>query len=133
MFNLTKPQNVGLLNAAILYEQVPTSWTASPSDMFPGWTINGSTIEVPVATFSDFGLTAANADGTTGDARQVLFALSGRAFQWWNDLTTEPEAMSSKFTRGFQTSGDLTGSTKNEYRFTFWLDYPGMSVSDEPS
>ena len=66
-----------------------TGW--SPSAAFTGWSEDGTNITVPIASLAD--LTAALADGTTGDARQVILSFVATAFDWYNGLTTQPEAM----------------------------------------
>lgn len=54
---------------------VPNSWFAS-------WSEDGTTISVPLASFTDgtTALSAANADGTTGDVRVVLQKILERAY-----------------------------------------------------
>lgn len=131
MFNVTSPQKTHLLAGTILTEP-DAGWVSSPSDLYSGWVVNGSNIEIPLTTFSEFDLTSANADGTTGDARQVLLSLCGKAFEWWNDLTTEPEAAHVKLTGSFQTSGNLEGNQKTVFTFTFYHGYPGYVIADEP-
>jgi hypothetical protein len=39
----------------------------APSSLFPSWSEDGTTISVPIASIAN--LTAAEADGTTGDWR----------------------------------------------------------------
>lgn len=132
MFNVTSPQKPGLLAASLL-TQPAAAWSSSPATLFPGWVLNGTNIEIPLATFVDFDLNSDNADGTTGDARQALLSFCGRSFEWWNDLAVEPDAVTVKLQGGFQASGALAGSQKTVFTYTFYHDYPGYTIADEPS
>ena len=57
------------------FNPAPSSWLAD-------WSEDGTDISVPIATFPQ--LTAAEADGTTGDIRKVLFALADAFYQAYN-------------------------------------------------
>lgn len=45
----------------------------APSSLFASWSENGTNITVPIASIDD--LTAAEADGTTGDWRDVMLRI----------------------------------------------------------
>lgn len=107
---------------------VAPAW--SPSEMFAGWGEDGTSITVPIASF--VGLTADAADGINGDARQVWLSMCAEAFEWYNEVAPQPEAMVAKYTPGqMQVSGDFEGKQKAEFRFTFYLDYPEGTVTAE--
>jgi hypothetical protein len=99
--------------------------------VFTGWSEDGTDITVPISSFVD--LTATLADGTTGDARQVILSFVATAFDWYNGLTTKPEAMIVSYSPGrMQGSGDFLGKQKAEYKVTVYLDYPEGTVTSEP-
>lgn len=107
-----------------------TAWT--PADMFPGWSEDGTLITVPIAAFNL--LTAATADNTTGDARQVASSICSTMFEWYNELTTVPEGMEAKiWNRRIQTTGDFEGSEKITYQFVFYRVYPEQTMAAEPT
>lgn len=106
-----------------------TTWL--PGSMFAGWTEDGTDITVPIAAFND--LTPAFADAVTGDARQVASSICSTVFEWFNELTTQPEGMTVKISsRRQQISGDFEGSEKITYQFSFYRSYPEGLVSNEP-
>lgn len=49
------------------------AYTQAPADWIPSWSEDATNITVPIASFPE--LTAAEADATTGDIREVLYAL----------------------------------------------------------
>jgi hypothetical protein len=59
----------------------------APDSIFPGWFEDGTDITVPIASIT--GLTSAEADGTTGDWRAVLYRIIEHTFKYVEGL---PEA-----------------------------------------
>lgn len=104
-----------------------------PTDLFSGWTEDGTDITLPIASLPT--LTAALADGATGDARAVAYALVDRMLAWYIGLTTPPEAMSAVLREyRAQTTGDYEGTVKKRYEFTFYVNYSESGqVTDEAS
>lgn len=112
-------------------EGAAASW--APSTLFSGWSEDGTDISVPIASFT--GLTEAFADATTGDARQVILSFCKSTFEWYNDLSTQPEAVVIAWTPGRMqpsSSRDFSGKQKTEYKFTFYADFPEGTVTAEP-
>lgn len=108
---------------------VVSSW--SPSTAFADWAEDGTNISVPISSFTD--LTAALADGTTGDARQVILSIAKTAFEWYNELTPKPEALVLSHVPGrMQGSGDFAGKQKAEYKVVVYMDYPEGTITAEP-
>lgn len=102
----------------------------SPSTMMAGWSEDGVNITVPISSFP--GLTAADADGLTGDARKVVTAFASAAFAWYNNLPTKPGAITVTYDPGrIQTSGSFAGTQKVEFKTAAYLDYPAGTVTDE--
>jgi hypothetical protein len=57
----------------------PSAWVAS-------WSEDGTSVTFPIASVSE--LTAAEADGTTGDMRKVWYALNAKMFAEYNALAS---------------------------------------------
>ncbi len=107
-----------------------SSW--APASMFASWSEDGVNISVPIASLEL--LTAALADGETGDARQVAASLCETMYRWYNGLTTKPQAMEVQLlSRQIQTFGDFAGKDKITYSFTFAREYAERTVVAEPS
>lgn len=129
----------GLIGGTLVYQPIvytvattTTQTTWVPSDVFASWSEDGTTISVPIASFN--GLTAATADGVTGDARQLALSFCSSVFEWYNELTTLPEAMAAEYKPGrVQTTGSFAGNIQSKYTFTFETLYPEGTVADEPS
>ena len=81
------------LGVPITYTATSTATTTTwlPGDFISSWQEDGTTISFPIASLSNHNLTAANADATTGDARQTILSLCGRMFEYYNELTTQPD------------------------------------------
>ena len=56
------------------FDDTPTTW-------IPSWSENGTDITVPIASFPE--LTAAEADGTTGDIRKIAWAIAKKLSDVW--------------------------------------------------
>ena len=109
----------------------PPAW--SPRAVFPGWVSNGTNITVPISSFP--GLAAADAHGVSGDARALIQSMCSAAFIWYNDAVAKPEALKVVYAPGqIQTyGGDFTGKQKTEIRVTAYLNFPEMTLADEPA
>jgi hypothetical protein len=87
----------------------PASWLAS-------WSEDGTDITVPIASIT--GLTAAMADGTTGDIRDVLMLLLDELYEYQEAITpagAKPEKM--LITRSDTGGGDA--ELKTVFKVTF--------------
>lgn len=128
-YNAAQPLALG--PTTLLLEAVETTGF-QPSSLFSGWSEDGTDISLPIATLASYGLTAANADATTGDARQVALSLSSRVFTWYNELLTKPGAMTCEMRRrSIPAAGSFIGKEPIEFKFTFYTEYPSGLVADE--
>lgn len=103
---------------------VPSSWFAS-------WAEDGTNITVPIATF--LGLTAADADGTTGDIRQIVYSImetiaNGKLVNLNNN--TMPANLD--ITSAATFDGDTNTITK-VYTVTVKTEVATVTILDEPS
>lgn len=103
------------------FSPVPTNW-------FSGWSEDATNITVPIATFPE--LTAAEADGATGDIRKILYALCAKCWSIWNALATADRP--TKMTLTTSSSVDATtGIITNVYTFTFKNSITAQDVASE--
>ncbi len=90
------------------FSAVPTTWIAS-------WSEDGTNITVPIASFPE--LTAAEADGTTGDIRKIVFAIIEKLYQAYNATATADRP--TKWTMSKSSSvNTTTGILTNTYSIT---------------
>jgi hypothetical protein len=56
------------------------------------------------------------------------------AFIWYNDVVAKPEALEVTYAPGrMQISGDFNGKQKTEIKFAAYLNFPEMTLADEPT
>lgn len=111
-------------------DSAPPAW--SPRAVFPGWVSNGTNITVPISSLP--GLAAADAHGVSGDARTLIQSMCSAAFIWYNDVVAKPEALEVTYAPGrMQISGDFNGKQKTEIKFAAYLNFPEMTLADEPT
>jgi len=98
-----------------------------PNSMFASWAEDGTTITVPIASFTD--LTAAEADGVTGDSRAVVLRILDHAFNYLNDLAAadKPTKMSVDRNRRESPSGAII----HQYRVEVFTDVVENAVASE--
>lgn len=85
------------------------AFNPAPSNWFDSWSEDGTNITVPIATFPR--LTAAEADGTTGDIRKVLFAILDKLYSEWTErlAADRPTRMTVARTKSYNdASGTVT-------------------------
>jgi hypothetical protein len=108
------------------------AYTQAPSDWITDWSEDGSDITVPIASFPE--LTEAEADGTTGDIREVVYAfLEAIRVKY---LATATADRPTKMTVNRSTFVDeSTGVVTRTYSVAFTLEESegAMAVVDEPS
>ncbi len=112
------------------------AYSQTPNDLFAGMTVSGTDLVIPIAALADHGLTAANADEVTGDARKVLYAFIARGEEWLKDLAEadKPEAISvtPRFSAAtLEADGEVL--LKIELKFIAYRDRPDGGISDEPA
>jgi hypothetical protein len=99
-----------------------------PTNFFASWSENGTTISVPIASFPE--MTAAEADGATGDIRKILYAICERCWSVWNALATADKP--TKMTIGKSSNTNvLTGKITHQYTFTFINSVSAQDVDAE--
>ena len=104
------------------------AFVAQPDTWIANWSEDGVDISVPLATFTE--LTAAEADGTTGDIRKLLFAICYELFESWNGKATadRPSNMTiSKSTLVDNPNATLT----HTFSFKFVCEIGAQEVKDE--
>lgn len=103
------------------FNSAPNTWVAS-------WSEDGTDITVPIATFSE--LTAAEADGTTGDIRKVLFAICEHLWSQWNTKGSANQPTQMTIARS-STVNESTDQITKRYTFTFVTESTGTEVVAE--
>lgn len=109
------------------------AFNKAPTELFAGYSSDGTNITIPIASIS--GLTAAEADTTTGDWRSIFLSLCATAFTHYDGLADEdrPTALiASPPTQYPVTSGDLEGTFRQTYSFVFYNTFAMPDVADEP-
>jgi len=94
----------------------PAHWIAS-------WSVAGTDITIPIASIT--GLTAAEANGTTGDIRKVMFALLDQLYTVWAAETTADLPL------GMRMYKQTSGTTDNEIRRTFVFKFQTGSTDED--
>ena len=113
----------------------PTGFLEDPTDLFPGYTWDGTDLNIPITAISDHGLTATTANATTGDPRAIAYALMARAEEWYADLASDdrPAAFVPRPRPSIVTyRGAFAGKQKTTLTFDIYRDRPEGTVADEP-
>lgn len=104
--------------------------TVRPTQLFPGYTSDGTNLTIPLASMPK--LTAANAHPATGNAADVLWALIDAALDNLNALA--PEAKPTKMTLT-KTNPTVVpggnGAVNQQYSFSTQLMPTGYDTVDE--
>lgn len=101
------------------YDGAPSSWITS-------WSEDGTDINVPIASIGD--LTAAEADGTTGDIRKVLYEILEHIKTTNDALDSADQPTKMTISKSSSFSGD---NAKHVYRVTFYNEISVQDVADE--
>lgn len=120
--------------SAALFPYVAPTYSQTPNDLFPGMTVSGTDLIIPIAALADHKVTAANAHQTTGDARKLLYGFIARGEEWYKDLSIKPEALTvaPRFTAAkLESSG--TTKLRVEFKYQVHRDRPDGDVADEPT
>ena len=106
----------------------------TPTLLWPSYSSNGTNITIPIAALD--GLTAAEADTTTGDWRSIMLSIISTAYRYYDSLATEdkPTALTmAQPTISAITSGTFAGTFRTTYSFTLYNEYSTPDVADEPT
>lgn len=99
----------------------PNTWIAS-------WSEDGTNITVPIASFPE--LTAAEADGTTGDIRKIVWAITEKLYQAYNATATADRP--TKWTMSKSSSiNTTTGVVTNTFVTTIQTEIATQEVGSE--
>lgn len=99
-----------------------------PTACFPAWSEDATNITVPIASFPE--LTAAEADGATGDIRKILYAIIEKTWGWWNALLIADRPSKMTLTKNVSVDAS-TGIVTNVYTFTFKNSITAQDVVSE--
>ncbi|MFA6043373.1 MAG: hypothetical protein WC718_00185 [Phycisphaerales bacterium] len=88
----------------------------APSYWIAGWAVDASDIVVPIASLT--GLTLAEADGITGDIRDVLFSLIEKIWSDYDglDAADRPTKMTITKNTGYSTGGEIKRTYVIEFK-----------------
>jgi hypothetical protein len=101
-----------------------------PSTWLPSWSEDATNISVPIASFPE--LTAAEADGTTGDIRKVVFAVLAKLYAVW--AATDAANRPTKMLLYKSATQDVdTGKLTTVFTAQFETDITAQEVADEPA
>lgn len=106
----------------------------SPTAMWSGFAFDGTDLKIPLADLP--GLSAADANATTGDYRAVLLAFISLAYAYYTALADadKPKAFLVRVPAVTPvTSGDLAGTFKTTYELDFYNSYCTPDIADEPA
>lgn len=98
----------------------------APSSLFASWSEDGTNITVPIASIDD--LTAAEADGTTGDWRDVMSRILDHVYNYYDGLATADTPSKISFRRSRRESGN---SIIYQYVVDVYNDVDSKSVTAE--
>lgn len=98
----------------------------APSSLFASWSEDGTTISVPIASIDD--LTAAEADGTTGDWRDVMGRILDHVFNYREGLATGDKPTKLTVTRNRFESGT---SIVKRFQIEWYTDVDADSSTAE--
>jgi hypothetical protein len=98
----------------------------TPDAWFATWSEDGTNITVPIASFT--GLTATEADTTTGDIREVMLALLQTLYTVYTGLPTADKPTKMTVSRSEVTTGS---AIQRKYTVTFTADSDQFVIDGE--
>jgi hypothetical protein len=104
------------------------AYSKLPASTFPSWTSNGTNITVPIASLNS--LTAAEADVTTGDAREIVYSFLETVHQAYVNAAAPDKPAKMVITRA-STVNETTGAITRTYTVRFTLDPSPVTVAAE--
>jgi hypothetical protein len=102
----------------------------TPATWFASWSEDGTDITVPIASLGS--LTAADADGSTGDVREVLWNILLEAYNHQEGIspsTDQPDQM--VIARTDSMSQDDSGLVQTKFTLTFQRRIGTYAIEDE--
>jgi len=133
MYSIGPGRNIPGHDVALFWPQPASGYESDPDALFPGMTVDGTDLVIPIAALADHGLTAALAAPSTGDPRKVLYSFIARGEEWYKNLTNKPSALTVT-PRFYAAKMERDGKTKLkiDLKFTIFRDRPDGPVTDEP-
>jgi len=105
------------------FDPKPSTWVAS-------WSENATNVTFPIASLPE--MTAAEADGTTGDIRKVLFALLNQLFEVYDALAAADKPTMMQMAKS--SSVNTAGTEINQFfSVQFTNTVATQDVKDEPA
>jgi hypothetical protein len=104
------------------------AFSDTPTDWIANWSEDGTDISVPLTDFPE--LTAAEADGATGDIRKIMFAVAHKFYDAWNDTAVADRPNRMTLSKSISTNV-TTGIATNTFTFRFENESTGSEVADE--
>lgn len=106
-----------------------------PTDLIPGYTSDGTSITIPLASLPQ--LTAAEANATTGNGMEVLRAIVDASQTNLAGLAPEARPVRASMTKNNPTMASGTGITPGTQRQTYTLSFDlqptGLEMASEPA
>jgi hypothetical protein len=103
------------------FDATPTTWLAN-------WSEDGTDITVPLATFTE--LSAAEADASTGDIRDIVWALLQHLYDGWNDTASADRPTMWRSSKSVSVN-TTTGVVTNIFTNTLYTSILTQEVVDE--
>jgi hypothetical protein len=104
-----------------------------PTQLFPGYTSDGTSITIPLADLT--GLTAAEANATSGNAMEILRTIIDKAQAQIAALTPETRPVRSSLTKAAPSiavgTGIVPGTLRQTYTVSFDLTPTGLEPAAE--
>jgi len=126
MFNLLAP-TIGA--AFVVFETAPFAWL--PTDVFPGYTFDGTNLQIPLEVLSEYHLTAELASAERGDGRQIAASFIGRLEEWIAEQTVRPTAITVRTVLSVPSYGDFAYKEKQQITFTLYTERPSGELIEE--
>ena len=96
-------------------------FNASPTNWIPGYTSDGTNMVIPIASLQY--LSAGQSNASTGDVRQIVFAIQETIYQKWNTI---PETNRSGRINVTRSSNVYTN--RISYTYTYRADLRPVSL-----
>ena len=103
---------------------------APPAQWVANWSEDGTDVAFPIASIPE--LTAAEADGATGDMRKCIYALLAKFYAFWLTIPVADRPAMMTIYRSTSTN-DVTGEITQTFQFQFKVTHTGTEVADEES
>lgn len=104
------------------------AFSAAPNAWFDGMSEDGTTISIPIASFPE--LTAAEADGATGDIRKVVYAVMEKLHSEFTSRADADRPTKLQISKG-ASYNQATGQLTVTYSVTTVLGFTGIDVVAE--